>query len=163
MSNSECVSEWKQQILSDLLNDEKILKVLGVDDDEIEDGLMYTRLFPFSYVYQTQDIVKTYICVEISIDRTADNRYRNDLFVRPIITFRIIGHQDDMEVKGMNTYKTKLDYVSELIVKKYNGQRINGSYELYFLKNQPMDISTTYRERVVQFRGISLDKTVCNY
>ena len=162
MSNSECVSEWKEQILSDIQNDEMILKVLGVTEDEIEDGLMYNRLFPFSYVYETQTEVKTYICVEISIDRTNDYRFTNDLFVRPIITFRIIGHQDDMRVTSIPTYKTRLDYLAELIDKKYNGHRIKGSYELYLLKNQPLDISTTYRERVVQFRGVSLDKSVCN-
>lgn len=162
MSNSECISVWKEQILSDIQNDEMILKVLGVTEDEIEDGLMYNRLFPFSYVYETQTVVKTYICIDISIDRTNDFRFRNELFVRPIITFRIIGHQDDMKVTTMQTFKTKLDYVAELIDKKYNGKRIKGSYELFLLKNQPLDISTTYRERVVQFRGVSLDKAVCD-
>lgn len=162
MSNSECIADWKQQILSDIQNDEMILKVLGVTEEEVEEGLMYTRLFPFSYVYETQTEVKTYICVEISIDRTNDIRFRNDLYVRPLITFRVIGHQDDMKVTTMPTYKTKLDYVAELIDKKYNGKRINGSHELYFLKNVAMDISTTYRERVVQFRGVTLDKAVCD-
>lgn len=163
MANSECIPDWKNQILSDLQNDELILKVLGVTEEEIEDGLMYTRFFPFSYVYETQDQVKTYICVEIGIDRTNDIRFRNDLYVRPLITFRIIGHQDDMKITTMKTYKTKLDYLSELIDKKYNGKSINGSHELYLLKNQAFDISTTYRERVVQFRGVTLDKAICEY
>lgn len=162
MANSECVSDWKQQILSDLQNDEMILNVLGVDNEEIEDGLMYKRFFPFSYIYETQTEVKTYICVEISINRTNDVRFRNDLYVRPLITFRIIGHQDDMKVTTMPTYKTKLDYIAELIDKKYNGKSINGSHELYLLRNEALDISTTYRERVVQFRGVSLDKTICS-
>lgn len=162
MSNSKCIADWKEQILSDIQNDEMILKVLGVTDDEIEDGLMYKRLFPYSYVYETQTEVLTYICVEINIDRTNDFRFRNDLYVRPIITFRIIGHQDDLRIKNMNTYKNRLDYIAELIDEKYNGKRIKGSYELYFLKNQAMDISTTYRERVVQFRGVSLDKAICD-
>lgn len=163
MANSECVSKWKQTILSDLQNDEEIISVLGVDDDEIEEkGLMYNRLFPYSYVYETQDTVKTYICVEISINRQSDYRFRNDLYVRPLIKFRLIAHQDDMRIINMDTYKTRLDYLAELIDKKYNGKSINGSNPLELIMNEPLDISTTYRERVVVFRGISIDKTLCN-
>lgn len=162
MANSECISDWKQQILSDLQNDEEIVKILGVTEDELEEGLMYKRFFPFSYIIDTQTEVKTYICVEISMDRTNDFRFRSDIFIRPIITFRVIAHQDDMRITDIPTYKNRVDYLSELIDKKYNGKSINGSYELQLLKNQALDISPVYKERVVQFRGITLDKTICN-
>lgn len=162
MANSECISEWKEAILSDLQNDELILKVMGVDDDEIEEGLMYNRFFPFRYITNTQEITKTYICVEIGIDKIGDRRFSNKIYVRPTITFRIIAHQDDNKVTSFPTYKTKLDFLAELIDKKYNGKSIKGSNELELLANLPADISTTYRERTVTFRGIDLDKKICN-
>lgn len=162
MANSECISEWKEKILSDLQNDDLILSVMGVDEDEIEEGLMYKRFFPFRYITNTQEITKTYICVEIGIDKISDRRFSNKLYVRPTITFRIIAHQDDNKVTSFKTYKTKLDFLSELIDKKYNGKSINGSNELELLANVPADISTTYRERIVTFRGIDLDKKICN-
>lgn len=162
LSNSECISEWKNVILSELQNDEMILKVLGVTDDEIEEGLMYNRFFPFEYITQTQEIAKTYICVEIGINRDNDRRYSALVYVRPIITFRIVAHQNDNKITSFPTYKTKLDYLAELIDKKYNGKSIKGSNELELRCNIPSEISTTYRSRVVQFRGVDLDKKICN-
>lgn len=162
MANSECISEWKATILSDLQNDEMILKVLGVTDEEIEEGLMYNRIFPFHYITETQEVTKTYICVEISIDKLYDRRYNSAIYVRPTITFRIVAHQNDNKVTTFHTNKTKLDYLAELIDKKYNGKSINYSNELELLTNTALDVSTTYRERVVSFRGIDLDKKLCN-
>ena len=162
MANSKCISEWKQQILSDLQNDNMILKVLDVTEEEIErEGLLYNRLYPMTYIVDTQDIVKTYICVEVSIDKNADSRFRSTAFVRPVITFRIIGHQDDFKVRSFPTFKTKLDYLSELIDEKYNGKSISGSAELELVSNVALDITNTYRERVVRFRCVELDNSVC--
>ena len=138
MANSECISDWKQQILSDLQNDDEIISILGVTEDELEDDLRYKRFFPYLYVTQTQDEVKTYICVDIGIDKSNDVRFRSEIFVRPIITFRIIGHQDDMRITNIPTYKTRLDYLSELIDKKYESKGIAGQaikiIEDYLLK-----------------------------
>ena len=74
MANSSCVSDWKNQILSDLQNDEFLLQVMNVSEEEIENGLMYNRFYPFRYIIDRQDVVKSYICVEINIDRNSDRR-----------------------------------------------------------------------------------------
>lgn len=161
MANSSCIADWKNVILSDLQNDEEILSVLGVTDDEKETGLMYSRFYPFRYITGTQEVSKTYICVEISIDKLGDRRYSNRIYVRPTIMFRVIAHQDDNKILNFPTYKTKLDYLSELIDKKYNGKTIQNSGELELLNNIPNDISTTYRERLVTFRGTDIDKELC--
>ena len=160
MANSECVSEWKDQILSDLQQDDLFLSVLGVTDEEIEEGLVYKRLFPFRYISERQDDVKTYICVEVDIDKGADRTFQSRIWVRPTITFRIIAHQDDMRIPSLS--KTRLDYLAELIDKKYNRKRINNSFELDFLCNNAYDVSTTYRERVVKFRGVALTNGLCS-
>lgn len=161
MANSSCVSDWKNQILSDLQNDDLILQILNVSEEEIEDGLMYNRFYPYRYIIDRQDVVKTYICVEVNIDRNADRRYGSKIYVRPTITFRIIAHQDDNRITNLNTYKTRLDYLAEIIDKKYNGKSINGSNELELIANAAADVSTTYRERVVIFRGVDLDNNLC--
>lgn len=161
MANSSCVSDWKNQILSDLQNDELLLQVLNVSEEEMENGLMYNRFFPYRYIMDRQDIVKTYICVEVNIDRNSDRRYGSKIYVRPTITFRIIAHQDDNRITNLNTYKTRLDYIAEIIDKKYNGKSINGSNELELIANAAADVSTTYRERVVIFRGVDLDNSLC--
>lgn len=161
MANSSCVSDWKNQILSDLQNDELLLQVLNVSEEEKENGLMYNRFFPYRYIMDRQDIVKTYICVEVNIDRNSDRRYGSKIYVRPTITFRIIAHQDDNRITNLNTYKTRLDYIAEIIDKKYNGKSINGSNEFELIANAAADVSTTYRERVVIFRGVDLDNNLC--
>lgn len=161
MANSSCVSDWKNQILSDLQNDEFLLQVMNVSEEEIENGLMYNRFYPFRYIIDRQDVVKSYICVEINIDRNSDRRYGSKIYVRPTITFRIIAHQDDNRITNLNTYKTRLDYIAEIIDKKYNGKSINGSNELELIANAAADVSTTYRERVVIFRGVDIDNNLC--
>ena len=163
MAHSECISNWKSVILSDLQNDKMILDTLGVTEDEIEEGLMYNRFYPFSYIKDTQTETKTYICVEISIDKNNDRRYASKIYVRPIITFHIIAHQDDNKITTYPTHKTKLDALSELIDWKYNGKSIQGSNELELISNTAYDLSTIYRERIVVFRGVDLDKKICSY
>src|SRR5574344_708958 len=73
MANSEFISFAKNKILSDLQNDALFLQVLGVTDEEIDEGLVWTRLFPCDYIYDgTQTMVKTYVCIEVDIKSTGN-------------------------------------------------------------------------------------------
>lgn len=46
MANSSCVSNWKNQILSDLQNDNEIIEALNLHEDDDHDDLVWSRLFP---------------------------------------------------------------------------------------------------------------------
>lgn len=159
MANSDFISSAKNKILSDLQNDELFLQVLGATEEEIEEGLVYKRLFPFYYIYGgTQTVVKTYICVEIDIKSTS----RNGIYTHPTITFSIVSHQDDVRLNMAGVSKTRPDYLGELIDEKYNNATGFGYGKLMLISNVAGSLDTTYRIRQLVFRGVDLNDRLCD-
>lgn len=158
MANSDFISSAKNKILSDLQNDELFLQVLGATEEEIEEGLVYKRLFPFYYIYDgTQNVVKTYICVEVDIKSVS----RNGMYVHPTIIFTIISHQDDVRLNMAGVSKTRPDYLAEIIDEKYNGAAGFGYGRLLLISNVAGSIDTTYRYRQLVFRGVDMNDSLC--
>lgn len=158
MANSDFISTAKNKILSDLQNDELFLQVLGTTEDEIEEGLVYSRLFPFYYIYDgTQTEVKSYICVEV--DTVSSNR--NDLYVYPTIIFTIVSHQDSVRLNMAGVSKTRPDYLGEIIDEKYNGYTGLGYGKLKLISNKAGSLDTKYRYRQLVFRGVDATTGMC--
>jgi hypothetical protein len=158
MANSDFISMAKNKILSDLQNDELFLQVLGTTEDEIEEGLVYSRLFPFYYIYDgTQTEVKSYICVEV--DTVSSNR--SDLYVYPTIIFTIVSHQDNVRLNMAGVSKTRPDYLGEIIDEKYNGYTGLGYGKLKLISNKAGSLDTKYRYRQLVFRGVDMNDGLC--
>jgi hypothetical protein len=64
LAKSKIIRQYKNKIMSELSQDDDIIKGLGLNDDESEDDLIWVRLMPHHYVPNTQESVKTYITVE---------------------------------------------------------------------------------------------------
>lgn len=158
MANSEFISSAKNKILSELQNDELFLQVLGTTEEEIEEGLVYTRLFPFYYIYDgTQTEVKTYVCVEVDVKSTS----RNGVYVHPTIIFTIISHQDNVRLNMAGVSKTRPDYLGELIDDKYNGATGFGYSKLLLTSNVAGSLDSKYRYRQLVFRGVDMNDSLC--
>lgn len=158
MANSDFISMAKNKILSDLQNDELFLQVLGTTEDEMEEGLVYSRLFPFYYIYDgTQTEVKTYVCVEV--DTVSSNR--SDLYVYPTIIFTIVSHQDNVRLNMAGVSKTRPDYLGEIIDEKYNGYTGLGYGKLKLISNKAGSLDTKYRYRQLVFRGVDMNDGLC--
>lgn len=158
MANSDFISMAKNKILSDLQNDELFLQVLGTTEDEMEEGLVYSRLFPFYYIYDgTQTKVKSYICVEV--DTVSSNR--SDLYVYPTIIFTIVSHQDNVRLNMAGVSKTRPDYLGEIIDEKYNGYTGLGYGKLKLISNKAGSLDTKYRYRQLVFRGVDMNDGLC--
>lgn len=164
MPNSDCIRIWKNQILSDLQNDDEIIKVLGVHQDEDVDNLVDTRLFPYYYIPDVQEEVKTYIMVEIDI-RQNQNRFRSnvsDVYSYPTIVFTVMSHQDNMKLNLAGISATRTDYLSELIDKKYNGAQDFGIGKIHLLSNSAGSLNDTYRYRQLVFQALDLNDSFCD-
>jgi hypothetical protein len=158
MANSDFISSAKNKILSDLQNDELFLQVIGVSDEEMENGLVYNRLFPFYYIYDgTQTEVKTYVCVEVDIKSVS----RNGVYVYPTIIFNIVSHQDDVRLNMAGVSKTRPDYLGEIIDEKYNGAVGFGYGKLMLISNTAGSLDTKYRYRQLVFRGADINDNLC--
>lgn len=166
MANSSIVITAKNKIMSDLQNDEKILEFLGVTDEEIEDDIVYKRLFPFYYVMDVQEEVKSYICVEVLIEKQNSiglqrTNLRNSLYNYPKIIFTIICHQDDMQLDMAGVSGTRADNLACLIDEKYNGKDGFGYGKLMLKSNIPGSINETFRYRQVIFDTVDIDDNLC--
>lgn len=157
MANSNCVSEYKNKILNELQDDSDFLYVLNVTEEEIEKGLVYTRLFPYFYIIDTQTVVKTYICIEVNINSIS----RNDVYSYPQIIVTIISHQDDMKIDIPSVSATKIDYLSQLIDTKFNGADGFGIGKLVLKTNIEGNLNDVYRYRRLIFKSTDINNGEC--
>lgn len=149
--------------MSDLQNDDEIIRVLGLNKNEDEDDLVYTRLFPHYFIPDTQEDVKTYIMVEIDINAQR-NRYKQSdysLYSYPVITFTILAHQNDMKLDLSGISAVKTDYIAELIDNKYNGKNDFGLGLLQVTSNIAGSLNDTYRFRQIVFQTIDFNNGLC--
>lgn len=157
MANSNCISEYKNKILNELQDDSDFLYVLNVTEEEIEKGLVYTRLFPYFYITDTQTVVKTYICIEVNINSIS----RNDVYSYPQIIVTIISHQDDMKIDIPSVSATKIDYLSHLIDAKFNGADGFGIGKLVLKTNIEGNLNDVYRYRRLIFKSTDINNGEC--
>lgn len=158
---SSCIREWKNIIMSELQNDDDIIVALDLNDDEDEENLAYTRIFPYEFVPETQEVVKCYILVEIHISPQR-NRYNNaNFYDHPTIAFRVLAHQDDMRMSLPTLSAVRTDYIAELIDKKYNGRLGFGIGKLQLTSNVAGSLNDTYRYRDLVFESVDVSKYPC--
>lgn len=156
---ADSIRRWKSRILSELQNDEEFLTALGTTEEERED-LIYKRLFPHYYIPDTVTEVSTYVMVEIDIvARTA--LLSKSIYSYPTITFTILAHQNDMNLNMAGISATRIDYLGELIDKKYNFVSGFGLGNLELISNVAGNLNEKYRYRKLVFQGKDLAKNLC--
>lgn len=163
MANSSCVSDWKNQIMADLQNDNEIIEALGLNKNEDSDDLIYNRLFPHYFIPTTQEEVKTYIMIEIDIqsNRSRYELARLDIYSYPTITFTVLSHQDNMKLNLPGISATRIDYLSELIDRKYNGASGFGIGEIQLTSNIAGNLNDKYRFRQLIFQAVDFNDSLC--
>lgn len=162
MANSLSIIKWKNRILSELQNDDEIINALGLNKGEDAEDLIYVRLFPYYFIPQTQEDVKTYILVEIDIPQTRQ-RYSetSSIYSKPIITFTVLSHQKDITLNLIGSSAVRTDYIAALIDEKYNGKSGFGFKDLSVLSNTAGSFNSVYRYRQIVFEGVDLNDAIC--
>ena len=155
---SNCIRRWKNQIISELSQDDKIITALGLNPNESPDDLVWVRLFPHYYIPQTEEDVKTYILVEIDIPerRIRYGTTESEIWVHPTIIFYVLTHQEDMHINLVGESGTRMDYISELIEDKYQGRTDFGVGRLQLKSDVAGSVNTTYRFRQLVFEAVDV-------
>jgi hypothetical protein len=163
MANSSCIREWKNIIMSELQNDSEIVQALGLDSGEDEESLVYTRLFPFYFLPDTQEDVKTYILVEIDIhgNRNSRNMSEYNAYAYPVITFTILSHQWDIRMKKSGISAVRTDYIAELIDNKYNGRSGFGIGKIQLSSSTAGNLNEKYKFRQLVFQCLDFNNGIC--
>lgn len=163
MAKSKVIRSWKNKIVSELSQDEEIINALGLNPDEDPDDLIWKRIFPHYYVEGTEQIVKTYLLVEIDIPerRTRYGSSDSNIWVHPTIVFYVLTHQEDMHMNMVGESGTRMDYLAELIEEKYEGRQDFGVGTLQLKSDTAGSVNTTYRFRQLVFEAVDLDSGLC--
>ena len=67
---------YKNQLMEDLLTNERIVKLINEDVDLEDAGsLMYTQVFPYEYLPETVEHGHTYICADVDIQSVQNKTY----------------------------------------------------------------------------------------
>ena len=153
------ISEYKNRIAADLLNNEKIVKALSevVSQEELQqmDDLLYNRIYPYDYIPQTTQEVGCYICYELYVPKVSIVNY---FFKDIVFEFTIICHQDVMKT---DYGATRIDYVASLIEEIFNGNKDYTFRELELVSSVPGHVTQTHRCRTVRFVAEDFNKSAC--
>lgn len=160
---SDCIRKWKNQIISELSQDDAIVAALGLNPDESPDDLVWVRLYPHYYIPQTEEDVKTYILVEIDIPerRVRYGTVESSIWVYPTIIFYVLTHQEDMRLDMIGESGTRMDYLAELIEDKYQGRTDFSVGTLQLKSDVAGSVNTTYRYRQLVFEAVEIDNGLC--
>lgn len=166
MPNSSLLIKAKNDMLIAMQNDKAIVDALGIQEDEDVENLMKVRFFPYWFVPQTSEIVKTYICIEAGLE-AFEKRYSTEISEKTydIATIRIyvLSHQDDicMDKAGISALRT--DYLSCLIDEKFNGSTEFGLGKMQRISNNPFSLKdNVYRYREIVFKALDFNDDMCD-
>ena len=151
--NSYEIGNYKQKIIRHLIDDPDIVRLVDPNNEaEYPDDLIYTNLFPFGRIPDTEQEVRVYITVVVnvpSIDK------RNDLIRNVDIKVRIYAHEDLMRVSGSGF--DRIDLLSAKVDSLLNESYDFGIGYVTLISNteHTLDSKHHYRELIFRTDGIN--------
>lgn len=107
------IGRYKNRIMSHILSSDDICKALldkkEVSDDD-KDNLIYNQIFPYLYVDETQNDVKSYVCIEVNIPVAPNNTTK-----RLQIVVWAYSHKKCMNYHKKDYFGTRPDIISDMI------------------------------------------------
>lgn len=123
MANSTIVTDLKQAVIKEIVNDEAFFHAIhspDIEDVECADELIYTHIFPYHKNPETVDKAITFLTIQVHIPKPYD---RNSTWVVPRLEIWILSHQDVMKVDNIPKISdNRNDYISKLLDAKFNGR-----------------------------------------
>lgn len=145
MGNSAEIIRYKQQIMSMLINNDEIVRLIDNKDIDNTEDLINENIFYYLRVPQAPEEEKTYICIEVDIP-DADRLY-NNMLREHVITVYIITHENLMSTP----LGTRTDLLSAEIDRLLSSQRIIGKTKTELMSNVANGIGVRHRCRIMTF------------
>lgn len=139
--------DYKNQLMEDLLTNEKIIKLLD-DDCNLTDHpekLVYKQVFPFEYIPDTVEHGQTFVCCEVDIQKSM-----NKTFLNPVLYVWEFTHKSKLRLPegGVRT-----DKLASEIAKAINGSRFYGLGELDLYSVKRFAPINDYQGKVLTFNA----------
>lgn len=165
MANDSIITTFKNKLIEQIQNDKQIINALAINKDEDEEDLSYVRLFPYYFVVPTQEEAKTYIFIEVALEAVRDrfNTYKNEVvYDKCMVYMYVVSHQSVMRMETAGLSAVRIDYISQLLNQKFNGQYIAGIGTLQRITNIPRHLNDVYRCREMTFEVLDFNKEMCD-
>lgn len=145
MANSSEIVRYKQQIMSLLINNDEVVRLIDNKDIENVEDLINENIFYFLRVPDAPEEEKTYICIEVDIP-SAYSKY-NNLLRELIVTVYVITHERLMATP----LGTRTDLLAAEIDKILTSQTVIGKTAMKLWANNANGIGIKHRCRILSF------------
>ena len=136
--------DYKNTCMEDLLTNEAIVKLVNEDVSlENAESLVYKQVFPFEFVPDTVEQGKTFICVDVDIQRAVGKTY-----FLPTMFVWVFTHKSLLKLP---TGGVRTDKLCSEIAKKLNGSRFYGLGELELTSVKRFVPMTDFQGKVMTF------------
>lgn len=134
MNLHECY-DYKNQLMSDLLTDDKVLELLDAGVlKQNADQLVYEVVYPYEYIPETVEYGHTFICCDVDV-QIPNRRIIGDtqLFYTPILYVWVFTHKSKLRLP---TGGVRTDELVSAIADRINGSMYYGlgEMQLYSVK-----------------------------
>lgn len=110
------IGSYKNKLISAFINSDDICELLFNKEpytEEDVDNLVYTQIFPYLYVNETQTEVKSYICLEVDIPRVPTGTIKDMKLI-----LWVYSHKNGMKYSKKGYLGTKVDILVDMIEKQ---------------------------------------------
>lgn len=156
MANSFEIVRYKQLIMSALINNERIVALIGNNEVESPEDLVDENLFDYIRIPCAIEEEKTFIAFEVDVPRI--NRSNEEYLKKLVITFYVITHERLMRTQEGGT---RIDILAAEIDKMFTGSQMFGTQPLEIMSNTANGVSVKHRCRILTFKAEDWIDTYC--
>lgn len=127
----------------------------------MEDDVIYKKLFPYAYIPDTQQKVTSYITMAVS---TKTDRDKDKVYVTTSVELFVITHQGHMRLlkPPIGRSATRCDYIAELLDKKFNGSTDFGIGEMLVVSSdEGVFTGTDWKYRKLVYEAVYFNDSLC--
>ena len=144
--------DYKNQLMADLLTNEKIVNLLS-DSTDIENAetLAYSQVFPCEYIPDTVEHGKTFICFDVDIQESVNKTY-----LLPTLYVWVFTHKSLLRLPNGGGVRT--DRLCSEICIAINGSRSYGLGELNLFSVKRFAPMTDYQGKCMAFHAVDFNR-----
>ena len=142
------IGNYKNRLVSAILNSEDIMELmLGPDHSENDvDNIVYSQVFPYLYINDTQTTVKSYLCFDIGIARVPTATVKDIKII-----MRIYCHKECMKYSKKGYLGTRVDILSDMIERQLRDSDRFGIGKLQLESVLPISLEKNYYGKEIIF------------
>lgn len=152
--NSKELCEYKQKVISQILNCDSITSALSSASETSE--LLYQNIFPHGMIPGTTGDAKCYITVEVTMPQVSTVNY---FFKDVLLVINVICHVDMMRTSyGM----PRTDYIAVELDKLFNGNTTMGVGKMELVSNTEGMFTERHACRTLRFQTQEMTRELCD-